>query len=225
MRYTRLRRQIESGTLIGTHGTPFLSSSADNTSTSSNKRKRLGGSSEKDDDDESEGDIGMKNEKTPKSEKEGKDQKIKVEDGESGWESGSETTGSEGWDSEDEIPLAKLRKARLSHPPPAPSLITPISSFTQNTIPANQAERQEMLRNRDGVMYRCGKREVSGQQTMYGAFVPRYIPPSEGRAWAGMIPVGNAGLHNSGLGYRAYLGNGFAGVGTLEQGGEPRKSV
>jgi hypothetical protein len=226
MRYTRLRRQIESGTLIGTHGTPFLSSSADNPSASSNKRKRLGGSSGRDDDDESEGDIGLKNEKSLKSEKEGKEHKIKIEDGESGWESGSETTGSEGWDSEDEIPLAKLRKARVSHPPPppAPASITPISSFTQHTIPANQAERQEMLRNRDGVMYVSGKRGVGGQQTMHGASVPRYIPPSEGRAWAGMIPVGNAGLH-SGLGYRAYLGNGFAGVGTWEQGGKPRKSV
>jgi len=81
-----------------------------------------------------------------------------------------------------------------------------------------------MLRNRDGVMYVSGKRGVGKQQTMHGASVPRYIPPSEGRAWAGMIPVGNAGLH-SGLGYRAYLGNGFAGVGTWEQGGKPRKSV
>jgi hypothetical protein len=228
MRYTRLRRQIESGTLIGTHGTPFLSSSSDNPSSSSNKRKRLGGSSEKDDDDESEGDMGLKNEKGLKSEKEGKKHKIKVEDGESGWDSGSETTGSEGWDSEDEIPLAKLRKARLSHPPPAPSPITPISSFTQHTIPANQAERQEMLRNRDGVMYVSGKRVVgapSRPHTVHGASIPRYIPPSEGRAWAGMIPVGNAGLQNSGLEYRAYLGNGFAGVGTWEQGGKPRKSV
>jgi hypothetical protein len=226
MRYTRLRRQIESGTLIGTHGTPFLSSSADNPSTSptSNKRKRLGGSSGKDEEDESEADIGLKNEKSLKSEKKGKEHKIKIEDGESGWDSGSETTGSEGWDSEDEIPLAKLRKARLSHPPP-PSPITSISSFTQHAIPANQAERQEMLRNRDVMMYVSGKRGIGGQQTMLGASVPRYIPPSEGRAWAGMIPVGNAGLHDSGLGYRTYVGNGFAGDGTWEQGGKPRKSV
>ncbi|PMD16573.1 hypothetical protein NA56DRAFT_649437, partial [Hyaloscypha hepaticicola] len=80
MRYTRLRRQIESGTLIGTHGTPFLSSSADNPSTSptSNKRKRLGGSSGKDEEDESEADIGLKNEKSLKSEKKGKEHKIKI---------------------------------------------------------------------------------------------------------------------------------------------------
>jgi hypothetical protein len=46
MRYTRLRRQIESGTLIGTHGTPFSSNTAPSSSSSApttetiKKRKR-----------------------------------------------------------------------------------------------------------------------------------------------------------------------------------------
>src|ERR1700730_1182810 len=60
MRYTRLRRQIESGTLIGTHGTPFLSHPSSFTSPNFShseklKRKRTsggGGEGEAEDEDE-----------------------------------------------------------------------------------------------------------------------------------------------------------------------------
>lgn len=45
MRYTRLRRAIESGTLIGTHGTPFQGG-ADKTAEARKKRKKISGDSD-----------------------------------------------------------------------------------------------------------------------------------------------------------------------------------
>ncbi|PMD30635.1 hypothetical protein L207DRAFT_520131, partial [Hyaloscypha variabilis F] len=122
MRYTRLRRQIESGTLIGTHGTPFLSSSSISptspisTSTFSNypekekekKRKRTSG--ERCEGVKVEGDGGMgKGGLEGTGEKGGVDGIIKEESrSDDEFESASE-----GWDSEDEVPLAKLRKTQL----------------------------------------------------------------------------------------------------------------
>lgn len=51
MRYTRLRRQIESGTLIGTHGTPFQKGGGE-ASGPSGKRKRGGAGGGEGDDEE-----------------------------------------------------------------------------------------------------------------------------------------------------------------------------
>jgi hypothetical protein len=127
MRYTRLRRQIESGTLIGTHGTPFLSTTSP--ISTSGKRKRLAGEDEEEEGWKKEGEVkGEAERRGVKREKGGGEGKVKVEngDGDSGWQSGSETTGSEGWDSEDEVPLAKLRKGRLENS--ASSLSAPISN-------------------------------------------------------------------------------------------------
>ena len=53
MRYTRLRRQIESGTLIGTHGTPFQRA-AEKGGERGRKRKRDAGGEGRDDDEEEE---------------------------------------------------------------------------------------------------------------------------------------------------------------------------
>lgn len=92
MRYTRLRRQIENGTLIGTHGTPFQRS-ADKTLESSSKRKR----SLQDRDDE---------EALAGSAKD----KIKIENEYASDE--YETDTSYETDSEDDIPLAKRKAQR-----------------------------------------------------------------------------------------------------------------
>jgi hypothetical protein len=103
MRYTRLKKQIESGTLIGTHGTPFT---AEKIKEGARKRKCATESpaliSPVEKIDSGEGivaaknkDKGMEKEVEVKEEKEGSD-----------WSSESEE------DSEDEMPLAKLRKGR-----------------------------------------------------------------------------------------------------------------
>jgi hypothetical protein len=214
MRYTRLRRQIESGTLVATRGTPFLShSSSLPTSTSSHnpdklKRKRVSGEDEEiifKRDDVKQLERGIKAERETVEAREGK---IKREDEGSGvWDSGSGSETDEGWDSEDEVPLAKLRKATLS------------SFVAQNTAPTQHvmgAAVQETRAGMDGVSLGYGKEGVSGQQHMNRAAVPRYITPSEARAWVGMIPVGNAGIQNSR--YPVYWGNGYSGGGAWEQG-------
>lgn len=132
---------------------------------------------------------------------------VKLEDGEcNGFDSWSGTE-SEG-ESEDEVPLAKLRKAKLS-------------------VPGNSVDRQDMVTIQNGGNYACS----GGYQGMReGAAVPSYMPMSEGRAWEGMIPVGNVGIDRMEAGYPAYWGNGFSGVGAWDQGllgrsGKPRKSV
>lgn len=121
MRYTRLRRQIESGTLIGTHGTPFTGS-ADKIFEASTKRKRGGGvkKSPENDDDETEDEESTDRKKikrTGKKRDEGK--RVGKGNGEHGvkvkeeQESVFESDESSFEDSEDEMPLAKLRKSRL----------------------------------------------------------------------------------------------------------------
>jgi hypothetical protein len=128
MRYTRLRRQIESGTLIGTHGTPF-SGSADKIYEASTKRKRPNSSVKKSDDETEDEEPQPPNRKAKKSgnyekgkrkrggveaggenTEKGKGGEVKVkEEGESEFESDDSSFE----DAEDEMPLAKLRKARL----------------------------------------------------------------------------------------------------------------
>ncbi|KUJ06901.1 uncharacterized protein LY89DRAFT_726300 [Mollisia scopiformis] len=109
MRYTRLRRQIESGTLIGTHGTPFSSPAIPEDEkkikgtlkvsyaplpgdfpllTRPQKRKRT-----------------IK--KEPSNEEPEEDKKIKAEQS-SGYESDSSGMETDSEESEDEMPLAKL---------------------------------------------------------------------------------------------------------------------
>lgn len=108
MRYTRLRRQIESGTLIGTHGTPFPSDKVvEKNAEAGRKRKRPSQSkgSRGDGDDE-----GL--------EKDGSTKRAKsksVIKKEGNWSDGFESSGESGSefeDSEDEMPLAKLMKSR-----------------------------------------------------------------------------------------------------------------
>jgi hypothetical protein len=133
MRYTRLRRQIESGTLIGTHGTPFAA-----TSVSEKKRKRSLTHAKKaasEDKTETNSSVGAGEEvdrgKRLESEKE-TEKKVKKELDSDGYGGDGDTTEGESdetdeWSSEDEIPLAKLRKARSKttpcpQMPPAPSI-------------------------------------------------------------------------------------------------------
>jgi hypothetical protein len=108
MRYTRLRRQIESGTLIGTHGTPFPSDKVvEKNAEAKRKRKRLspGDGTRNDADEEGLEEDESKNRAKRKSviKKEG--------DGSDRFET-SEDSESEFADSEDEMPLAKLMKLR-----------------------------------------------------------------------------------------------------------------
>lgn len=95
MRYTRLRRQIEGGTLVGAHGTPF-SGVAEKTVLDMRKRKtgsqlETGSASQP---------TALKKSLTPH-------RKIKSEQDE--FSDGYETDYSQDSDSEDEIPLAKRR--------------------------------------------------------------------------------------------------------------------
>lgn len=118
MRYTRLRRQIESGTLIGTHGTPFAA-----TTLSEKKRKRSHTHAKKAaSEDKAEMDTGAgAGEEVGQREKleieKESEKKVKKESDSDGYGGDGDTTEGESdetdeWSSEDEIPLAKLRKAR-----------------------------------------------------------------------------------------------------------------
>ena len=158
MRYTRLRRQIESGTLIGTHGTPFTGP-ADKICHASAKRKHVAAEErnicEDDTEDEEPVDVCGKRKKTSKDGRRsgfanGKNKRNVVEPstemmkGEGGGneiremkanikdkeviikaeqdDKGFSSTDSDVEDSEGEIPLAKLRKARLGILPPFKSV-------------------------------------------------------------------------------------------------------
>jgi hypothetical protein len=92
MRYTRLRRQIESGTLIGTHGTPFAGG-ADKIAKAMRKRKKSIQVS-------GDADSG------PGKVIDSQTMSVKFEEDESDFETGSEYS-----DSEDDVPLAKRRGA------------------------------------------------------------------------------------------------------------------
>jgi hypothetical protein len=101
MRYTRLRRQIESGTLIGTQGTPFAGTAAlEKITERSGKRNRSGC---KKVEDKTEAEVEYKVKKEEGSDGYGGDTDTMVTD----------TDETDEWSSEDEIPLAKLRKAKL----------------------------------------------------------------------------------------------------------------
>ena len=99
MRYTRLRRQIEGGTLIGTHGTPF-SGLAEKMSPEARKRKR-----------DSQPETGEGEPPGVFAKTTSPDQKIKSEPED--FSERYETDSSEGEDSEDEMPLAKRRYDRV----------------------------------------------------------------------------------------------------------------
>jgi hypothetical protein len=102
MRYTRLRRQIESGTLIGTHGTPFAGG-AEKIAKALKKRKISNPPAERkmNGDDEEMVDHKGKGVKRGAS-------VVKNEES-----SEYETDFEESGDSDDEIPLAKLRWAKI----------------------------------------------------------------------------------------------------------------
>ncbi|OBT42586.1 hypothetical protein VE00_07108 [Pseudogymnoascus sp. WSF 3629] len=108
MRYTRLRRQIESGTLIGTHGTPFQRA-GEKGGEGNGKRKRGevgGGDGDDDEEEEEEGGVG---EKVTGEEVKGKDgEVVKMENKSPGDENDSDTLNEE---DEEEAPLAN-RTAR-----------------------------------------------------------------------------------------------------------------
>ena len=104
MRYTRLRRQIESGTLIGTHGTPFAGG-AEKNAKALKKRRRSGLPIEKpikrkanEDDEEMLGKGFKRGFNLVKNE----------------YSSEYETDAEDSGDCEDEIPLAKLRRAKMN---------------------------------------------------------------------------------------------------------------
>ena len=173
MRYTRLRRQIESGTLIGTHGTPFTGS-ADKIYEASTKRKRPNStktsSSDADETEEeeplsrkprgNEAAVGRekvanggkwKQEGPNKVKRKGSGEGVKVKE-EQEPEFESNDSGFE--DSEDEMPLAKLRKARLGPSQssiflakPAKPYVSPYPSWMMSTseVPRSMVGFQQSM--------------------------------------------------------------------------------
>jgi hypothetical protein len=117
MRYTRLRRQIESGTLIGTHGTPFPSDKVvEKNAEAGRKRKRLSPSKG------TGGDADEEGQNKPASKKGTQRKSVVKKEGSSsdGFESSGDSESDFG-DSEDEMPLAKLMKSRGKAPDTLPS--------------------------------------------------------------------------------------------------------
>lgn len=125
MRYTRLRRQIESGTLIGTHGIPFPSDKVvEKNAEAGKKRKRLSpGKAGRSDAEE---DTVEKDE----SKKRMKRQSMikKEEDGSEGFESSGKSD-SDFEDSEDDMPLAKLMKSTAKAPGGSPNHVSEHSNM------------------------------------------------------------------------------------------------
>ncbi|OBT71195.1 hypothetical protein VF21_09800 [Pseudogymnoascus sp. 05NY08] len=123
MRYTRLRRQIESGTLIGTHGTPFQRVGGEKGGEGGGKRKRgeVGGGGEGDDEEE-EGEEGMGEVVVGK---EG-GEVVKMEDKSSSDKYDSDTLPERDSEDEEEAPLAN-RTARQG----ADDTGSPVYSFTE----------------------------------------------------------------------------------------------
>ena len=116
MRYTRLRRQIESGTLIGTHGTPFSGPSEKFQTLEQKTRERFGGKGQSEGSENSDGKYQKERGKERMGAEghgdglEGKCSVVKSEYSEDAdFEFESSSSANED-DSEDEIPLAKLRK-------------------------------------------------------------------------------------------------------------------
>jgi hypothetical protein len=102
MRYTRLRRQIEGGTLIGTHGTPFIRGAKRIAEVRKKSKKPMANEYD-------EGRLrAVQKETAPRYQK--KDVKFEQSESSDGWE----TSSSENVDSEDEMPLAKRMLHRSS---------------------------------------------------------------------------------------------------------------
>ena len=161
MRYTRLRRQIESGSLVGGHGSPPTNSPSkrehSSTATSKTDSPTKSEIATTDADAECKDDpetivvdkmLGAKRRRLSLRERK---VEVKVErrgSGEDGSESDSGSEGSE-WESEDEIPLAKLKKARIEGPPrklvsPSCQTFVPASKSPDRTVrgPAPSPEVQ-----------------------------------------------------------------------------------
>lgn len=112
MRYTRLRRQIESGTLIGTHGTPFPSAKVvEKNAEAGRKRKRMSPGENSENDAEGEAVENEDNKKRSKRQSMIKKEVGSLEEFDSSGESDGEFT-----DSEEEMPLAKVMKSRAKDP-------------------------------------------------------------------------------------------------------------
>ena len=137
MRYTRLRRQIESGTLIGTHGTPFPSDKVvEKNAEAGRKRKRLGpGKPERSDVDED----AVERDESKKHAKRKSVIKKEVE-GSDGFESSGESDSDFG-DSEDEMPLAKLMKSRAKAPSGFPNQVSEHGNMVDGSGPQPQMPR------------------------------------------------------------------------------------
>lgn len=121
MRYTRLRRQIESGTLIGTHGTPFVGG-AEKIAEAHKNRKRLC---------RNEGENNMDENATDGQRVKEDAEAFKLEP--QSYSSEYETDmSSEDTDSEAEVPLAKRRPGTFMHAVNAnASMMPPIKLSTK----------------------------------------------------------------------------------------------
>jgi hypothetical protein len=166
---------------------------------------------EEGDESESEAEIGaVKAESGGKMKVKGeKDRKVKEEEG-SDVESSSGESGSEAWGSEDELPLAKLRKPKLGLVPP------------QQTLPTRQLGED---------MRKVGAYGGAGgyEGAISGVASQGFMPGREMSVWEGMIPVGRVGIDSSFTVYGGW-GHGFqSGIGwdqsLLATNGKPRKSV
>jgi hypothetical protein len=140
MRYTRLRRQIESGTLIGAHGTTFTGALG-----KSKKRKHLSDQSKGSDGYSKDGrEVNVEGGASMDrgSEEEGKSLEkagvVKSEGREDGFVSEESSSASED-DSEDDMPLAKLRKGRMGQGlKPAEVLIHGSKRFPFTAAPSRE---------------------------------------------------------------------------------------
>jgi hypothetical protein len=139
MRFTRLRRQIESGTLVGTHGQPFACSSSSSSSTNATpfKRKRsfnpeIDGYEDERCDDDSE--KGMRISKW--------DTKVKKE-----WDGDEGLNSTSGEDSEDDMPLAKVRAVKIGGQREIEALPKHLSISTNHGLPLIGIGTPPTLRN------------------------------------------------------------------------------
>lgn len=193
MRYTRLRRQIESGTLIGTHGTPFAA-----TSSSEKKRKRSLAHAKKaapKDKPETDSSVGAVEEVDGRTRLEAEKEtetKVKKESDSDGYGGDGDTTEGESdetdeWSSEDEIPLAKLRKARsktTTRPQmsPVPSTIdraerkgAPIRELLPATQVDRANERSEETRAMDQEYTHIHTTPLHTTPQMYAPGLPMHL--------------------------------------------------
>ena len=145
MRYTRLRRQIENGTLIGTHGTPFQGGAEKIAEAQRKRRRSVGLSSIAKGKDGGRGDLTKK--KIPRAAL-SKDSKT-----------GGSTAGEE--TSEEDMPLMKRCRSKEATE-------TKIRSVDgdQDLIKAEQEEKSEVLKT--DLTEKAGEDEVLAPQEMIG---------------------------------------------------------